>query len=265
MTTATSATAPAPPAADPSLRELLAAPDTFPRRHLGSGAEDIAAMLRAVGASSLDELIDQTVPPSIRRRDPLVLSIGGRAALSESEALEHLSAVARRNQRRRALLGQGYADTIVASVPAGLLLLSSDLHVLSANRAFLEAFRLIQEDVVGRDLQQLVRADRLVRIAGRTLETRGAQPAAVYDLYVYARRETKPARVAMTAVQMADDASPRLLLVIEDVHWADADELARFGEIAAVVAQCPALLLMTTGLKAIRSAQAGVRVHAAAP
>jgi DNA-binding SARP family transcriptional activator len=37
-----------------------------------------------------------------------------------------------------------------------------------------------------------------------------------------------------------------LLLVIEDVHWADPEELARFGEIAAVVAQCPALLLMTT-------------------
>src|SRR4029077_470958 len=71
-------------------------------------------------------------------------------------------------RRERALSNlQGYADTIVASVPAGLLLLSSDLHVLSANRAFLEAFRLDESDVVGRDLKQLVRADRLVRSAGR--------------------------------------------------------------------------------------------------
>lgn len=46
-------------------------------------------------------------------------------------------------------------------------------------------------------------------------------------------------------IESAARRSP-LLLVIEDVHWADADELARFGEIAAVVAQCPALLLMTT-------------------
>ena len=46
-------------------------------------------------------------------------------------------------------------------------------------------------------------------------------------------------------IESAAQHSP-LLLVIEDVHWADADELARFGEIAAVVAHCPALLLMTT-------------------
>jgi DNA-binding SARP family transcriptional activator/tetratricopeptide (TPR) repeat protein len=37
-----------------------------------------------------------------------------------------------------------------------------------------------------------------------------------------------------------------LLLVVEDVHWADTDELARLGEIAAVVANCPILLMMTT-------------------
>jgi DNA-binding SARP family transcriptional activator len=37
-----------------------------------------------------------------------------------------------------------------------------------------------------------------------------------------------------------------LLLLVEDVHWADNEELARLGEIAAVVANCPVLLLMTT-------------------
>ena len=122
---------------------------------------------------------------------------------------------------------QGYADTIVASVPAGLLLLSADLHVLSANRAFLEAFRLGEEEVVGRDLKQLVRADRLVRNAGRVLETGTAQPGALYDLYVYARRETKPARVAMTPIRMADDAPPELLLVIEDLTAEERLQAAR--------------------------------------
>jgi len=130
--------------------------------------------------------------------------------------------------RERALSNlQGYADTIVASVPAGLLLLSSDLHVLSANRAFLEAFRLDESDVVGRDLKQLVRADRLVRSAGRVLETGTAQPGALYDLYVYARRETKPARVAMTPIRMGDDAPPELLLVIEDLTEEERLQAAR--------------------------------------
>ena len=36
------------------------------------------------------------------------------------------------------------------------------------------------------------------------------------------------------------------LLIAEDVHWADTEELARLGEIAAIVANCPILLIMTT-------------------
>ncbi len=131
-------------------------------------------------------------------------------------------------RRERALSNlQGYADTIVASVPAGLLLLSADLHVLSANRAFLEAFRLGEDDVIGRDLKQLVRADRLVRGAGRVLETGAAQPGVLYDLYVYARRETKPARVAMTPIRMGDDVPPELLLVIEDLTAEERLQAAR--------------------------------------
>lgn len=46
-------------------------------------------------------------------------------------------------------------------------------------------------------------------------------------------------------IESAAQRSPQLL-VIEDVHWADSDELARFGEIAAVAANCPILFLMTT-------------------
>jgi len=37
-----------------------------------------------------------------------------------------------------------------------------------------------------------------------------------------------------------------MLLIVEDVHWADTDELARLGEIAAVAANCPILLVITT-------------------
>ncbi len=46
-------------------------------------------------------------------------------------------------------------------------------------------------------------------------------------------------------IEWAAQRSPQLLIV-EDVHWADTDELARLGEIAAVVATCPILLIVTT-------------------
>jgi PAS domain S-box-containing protein len=112
-------------------------------------------------------------------------------------------------------------------VPAGLLLLSGDLHVLSANRAFLESFRLREEDVLGRDLQQLVRAERLVRAAREVLATGETPPAGLYELYVYARRDTKPARVTMSAISMADDEPPRLLLVVEDLTEEERLQAAR--------------------------------------
>jgi DNA-binding SARP family transcriptional activator/tetratricopeptide (TPR) repeat protein len=46
-------------------------------------------------------------------------------------------------------------------------------------------------------------------------------------------------------IESTTQRSPQLLLV-EDVHWADSDELARLGEIAAVVANCQILFIMTT-------------------
>jgi DNA-binding SARP family transcriptional activator len=46
-------------------------------------------------------------------------------------------------------------------------------------------------------------------------------------------------------IEIAASSSP-VLLIVEDVHWADTDELARLGEIAAVVANCPILLVITT-------------------
>jgi class 3 adenylate cyclase/tetratricopeptide (TPR) repeat protein len=46
-------------------------------------------------------------------------------------------------------------------------------------------------------------------------------------------------------IESAAQRSPQLL-IIEDIHWADSDELARLGEIAAVVANCQILFIMTT-------------------
>lgn len=36
------------------------------------------------------------------------------------------------------------------------------------------------------------------------------------------------------------------LFIVEDIHWASSDELTRLAEIAAIVATCPILLIMTT-------------------
>ena len=46
---------------------------SFESRHIGPDATERSAMLRAIGVSSLDELIEQTIPPGIRLKAPLDL------------------------------------------------------------------------------------------------------------------------------------------------------------------------------------------------
>jgi glycine dehydrogenase len=79
----------------------------FRSRHIGPRGDDIATMLDVVGAGSLDELIDQAVPASIRSAEALDLP----AAASEEEALAELRALAERNVVRTAMIGLGYHGT----------------------------------------------------------------------------------------------------------------------------------------------------------
>ncbi len=86
--------------------------DEFIARHIGSDETDIAAMLAAVGAKSLDELIKQTVPAAIRLAAPLPLPCPQR----EHEALARLKAIAGKNRIQHSLIGMGYADTLTPKV-----------------------------------------------------------------------------------------------------------------------------------------------------
>ena len=85
---------------------------SFVRRHIGPSPRDISAMLETVGAKSLDALMAETLPSSIRQKAPLDLG----AALSETEALAHMSELASQNQLFTSLIGQGYSGTILPAV-----------------------------------------------------------------------------------------------------------------------------------------------------
>jgi glycine cleavage system P protein (glycine dehydrogenase) len=85
---------------------------TFARRHIGPSPRDVDAMLASVGAKSLDALMSETLPASIRQHAPLDLG----APLSETEALRHMSELGARNQVFTSLIGQGYSGTILPAV-----------------------------------------------------------------------------------------------------------------------------------------------------
>ncbi|MCZ2173643.1 MAG: aminomethyl-transferring glycine dehydrogenase [Burkholderiales bacterium] len=86
--------------------------DEFIARHIGPDAAETAAMLAAVGASSLDELIGQTVPAAIRLAQPLPLP----GPLREHEALAKLKTIAAKNVVKKSLIGMGYHDTLTPKV-----------------------------------------------------------------------------------------------------------------------------------------------------
>src|SRR2546426_7161628 len=87
-------------------------PDRFVDRHLGPDSRDIEEMLAALGVRNLDELIDRTVPASIRLKKPLDLPPGR----SELGLLREAAEIAAKNQIFRSYLGMGYSDTVTPHV-----------------------------------------------------------------------------------------------------------------------------------------------------
>jgi glycine dehydrogenase len=84
----------------------------FIPRHIGPNEHDTNKMLKKIGVNSLDELIDKTVPASIRMKKALNIP----PAMSEHEYLKHIKDVSLKNKLFKNYIGQGYYDTIVPSV-----------------------------------------------------------------------------------------------------------------------------------------------------
>ncbi|VAW25901.1 Glycine dehydrogenase [decarboxylating] (glycine cleavage system P protein), partial [hydrothermal vent metagenome] len=83
----------------------------FPERHIGPRNNDTNEMLETIGVSSINELIDKTIPQQIRLKKPLDLH-GSR---SEHWYLRELEKLASKNKVYRTYIGMGYFNTIVPS------------------------------------------------------------------------------------------------------------------------------------------------------
>ncbi|MBS1636366.1 MAG: aminomethyl-transferring glycine dehydrogenase [Bacteroidetes bacterium] len=86
--------------------------DKFVSRHNGPREHEVKEMLKKIGVSSIDELIEQTVPSAIRLKQPLKVG----AAMSEFQYLKHLKALGKKNKQFRSYIGLGYYNTILPSV-----------------------------------------------------------------------------------------------------------------------------------------------------
>ena len=82
------------------------------RRHIGPSPAEMSDMLATLGVATLDELIDQTVPASIRQAEPLDFG----KPKSERELLWYMAQVAKKNQVFSSMIGHGYHGTVTPPV-----------------------------------------------------------------------------------------------------------------------------------------------------
>src|SRR5438045_1280589 len=97
--------------ARPTFSELESRSD-FSTRHIGPRESDLAQMLKQVGANSVDQLIDETIPKAIRMKKSLDLPEGQ----TEAAVLARAWDLASSNKVVKTFLGQGYHGTFTPPV-----------------------------------------------------------------------------------------------------------------------------------------------------
>lgn len=86
--------------------------DKFVSRHNGPRENEVKQMLSKIGVTSIDDLINQTVPPAIRLKQPLRVA----PAMSEFQYSKHLKALGKKNKVFRSYIGLGYYNNIIPAV-----------------------------------------------------------------------------------------------------------------------------------------------------
>lgn len=84
----------------------------FKNRHIGPDDSEVKSMLKVIGVTTVDEMINQIVPEEIRHTQPLKISQG----LSEYEYIKSLRKIAAKNELYKSYIGLGYYNTVMPAV-----------------------------------------------------------------------------------------------------------------------------------------------------
>jgi len=123
--------------------------DRFEHRHNGPDAEETKQMLDVIGVSSIDQLIDETVPASIRLPEPMNLPEG----LEEQAFLKKLRGIASKNQVFKSYIGTGYYNCFTPGVI---------LRNITENPAWYTAYTPYQAEIAQGRLEALINFQTLV-------------------------------------------------------------------------------------------------------
>jgi glycine dehydrogenase len=166
----------------------------FIRRHIGPGESETASMLADIGAASLDDLIEQTVPASIRLSAPMNLP----KPMAESQALAELKALAKKNKVFRSFIGMGYSDTKVPNVI---------LRNVLENPGWYTAYTPYQPEIAQGRLESLLNFQQL------TIDLTGLDLASASLL-----DEATAAAEAMALAKRVAKSKSNIFFIADDVH-----------------------------------------------
>ena len=179
----------------------------FAERHIGPRPSEIKEMLQKIGVDTLDELVAQTIPANIRLNKSLDLP----AALNESELLDHMKALGKKNKNYRSYIGMGYYNTVLPGVIQRNIL---------ENPGWYTAYTPYQAEIAQGRLEALLNYQTMVtdltgmEIANASLLDEGTSAAEAMILLYNARSRTKKKAGAMTFL-VAEDCFPQTIDVLK--------------------------------------------------
>lgn len=158
--------------------------EKFEQRHNGSNEAQIAEMLQTIGADSVEQLINETVPASIRLEKDLNLP----KAKSEAEFLADFKALAQKNKVFKSYIGMGYHDTYTPNVI---------LRNILENPGWYTAYTPYQAEIAQGRLEMLINFQTTVmdltgmEIANASLLDEGTAAAEAMSMFLGLRKGKK--------------------------------------------------------------------------
>jgi len=216
----------------PSL-DILEHRDDFVGRHIGPSDADIADMLKTVGAASLDDLIDRTVPTDIRSDDHL-----DAPAMTEPQVLAEIRGLADRNRVMKSFIGMGYHGCHLPPVI---------LRNLLENPGWYTAYTPYQAEISQGRLEALLNFQQVIidltrmEMANASLLDEGTAAAEAMTLM------KRVGKSKSNTVFVAKDCHPQTIAIIEtraeplgyDVVIGDPRSELRADEVFGIVLQYP--------------------------
>ncbi len=187
---------------------LFPHPDRFERRHIGPSETETQEMLKVLNVKSLDELIEQTVPASIRLKKPLNLP----PAQSEFEYLQTLKQVSLKNKVMRSYIGMGYSGTITPPVI---------LRNLFSNPGWYTQYTPYQAEIAQGRLESLLNFQTMVcdltglPIANASLLDEGTAAAEAMNMFYHEKNKRAKAGEEANVFFVADTVLPQTIDILK--------------------------------------------------